>query len=276
MEFIAKMGLIHVVRGSLSSVRWSQKGFRLLGLEHKEELEIVKLCSRFGGLKFYLKNKDAIKKYKLDTEERINIYNILKDRQFSDITKKVIDYIYDYDDRDRKVHYIYYYSSNVVEYIDYIGFCRSLGIPLTSAVKYPKDLHKAHNELQDKVKIVKSKEKTDNIQKFVNDVLWKYRYADKDFIITPANSVQDLLEESKALNHCVRTYDNKYANRETAIFLIRSREDVLTPLYTLELRNNTIVQCRAKNNRDPSEEGKQFVMKWAKKFKIKQNLYNIA
>ena len=275
MEFIAKMGLIDVVSGSLSSMRWSQKGFRLLGLEHKEELHTVKLCSRFGGLKFYLRNKEAFKKYNLDSEHKISIYNILKNRQFADISRKVIDYINNHD-LQGKPYNGYYQPTCAVEYIDYIGFCQSLGIPMTSAIKYPEDLHKAHNELQDKVKIVKSKEKTENIQKYVNEVLYKYRYADDDFVITPANSVKDLLEESKVLNHCVRTYDNRYANRETAIFLIRSRDDVHTPLYTLELRNNSIVQCRAKNNRDPSDEGKQFVIKWANKFKIKQNLYSMA
>ena len=97
----------------------------------------------------------------------------------------------------------------------------------------------------------------------------QYRYAKGDFVITPANSVEDLINESKGLNHCVKTYATKYSKGETAIFLVRKKDDVLTSFYTLELKDGQVHQIRGKNNCDPTDKVKDFVDKWAKKFKIK-------
>jgi len=270
MEFIAKMGLMDIVIGNLNCIRWSQKGYKLLGLENKNEVEKVRMCDHHGGLKFFRKHKDDIKKYNLDTKHKIFIYDILYQRHFSLISTKLINYI---DEIDKENRVFYHYFSKASDYIDYIGFCKELEIPLTSLIKYPDDFKKAHDEMQDKIKVYESKSKTKNIQRQVIKTLFKYRYANADYIITPANSVKDLLDESRELNHCVRTYASRYAKGETAIFLIRKRNDVLTPFYTLELKNNKIEQVRGKNNCDPIEEVKKFVMNWAKKNHIQAETY---
>lgn len=269
MEIIAKMGLMDVVQGSMSCLRWSQKGYRLLGIEDKKELEYVKICQPFGGLKYYRKHKDNIKKYNLDSKHKIYIYNILSERKFP-FSQKIIEYIY-YQDKVKKGYYEY--SSYASDYIDYIEFCNTLGIPLSSSVKYPENLKEAHDDMQDRIKINKSKAVTDKIQKQVIKKLFKYRFADDDYIITPANSVQDLIEESKQLHHCVRTYTDRYARGETAIFLIRKRDDVLHPFYTLELKNRKINQVRGLHNSDPIDEVIQFVKKWAKKYRFGTTIY---
>lgn len=269
MEMIAKMGLMDVIRGSMNCLKWSQKGYKLLGIDNKNELETVNLCNRLGGLKYYRKHKENIRKYGLDSSHKILIYDILTQRNIS-ISRKLIEYI---DSTDRSSAYGYEYSSCCSDYIDYIGFCNTLGIPLTAAVRYPEDLKKAHDDMQDKIKINESKAVTDKIQKQVIEKLFKYRFADDDYVITPANSVQDLIEESKQLYHCVKTYANKYARGETAIFLVRKRDDVLHPFYTLELKDKKINQVRGLHNCDPIDEVTRFIKKWAKKYRFGTTIY---
>jgi hypothetical protein len=50
--------------------------------------------------------------------------------------------------------------------------------------------------------------------------------------------------------------------------LIRKRENVNHPYYTLELRRNEVIQLRGKNNCRPTDSVVAFVNKWAKKNKL--------
>ena len=81
-------------------------------------------------------------------------------------------------------------------------------------------------------------------------------------------SSEDLIRESAKLNHCVKTYADKYANGLTNIFLVRKRENVNEPFYTLELTDNGIKQLRGNNNCKPTNEVVEFINKWANKFKF--------
>lgn len=88
-------------------------------------------------------------------------------------------------------------------------------------------------------------------------------------IITPANSIEDLVNESKELHHCVRTYNERYAKGETNIFLIRKCKEPNRPFFTLELsRNKEITQLRGDHNCSPNETVIHFVRQWAKKYKL--------
>lgn len=268
MEMIAKMGLMDIVLGNLSCLRWSQKGYKLLGLDSKEELDQVRICRHFGGLKFYRKHREDIKKYVLDSEHRISIYVIFNDRNYSEISKKLIDYIENQDNVNKYVYHTY-----AGEYIDYIDMCNQLGMPITSKIKYPDVLREAHDEVNEKIIVFKNEAQDKRILDYVINSLFKYRYADDDFVITPANSTLDLINESKDLKHCVRSYAARYSKGETTIFLIRKREDVLTPYYTLELKNSKINQVRGSHNCDPDQKVKDFVTKWAKRFRFDTNIY---
>lgn len=271
MEMISKMGLIPFVQGNLQCVRWSQKGYRAIGLENKKELEIVKFCSKYGGLKYYRKHKTDIQKYRIDNDRRLTIYDVLHTRNFAFLSKKVIDYIEQQEIMLKRQ--VFHYSPLANDYIDYIRFCDELGCVMNSATRYPENLQQAHDDLQNKIVIHRSNEKSLKIQKQVIEHLFKYRYAKGGLVITPANSVDDLINESKALNHCVKTYADRYADGKTSIFLIRKKDDVLTPYYTLELKNGKINQVRGMHNCDPIEEVKKFICSWANKFKLDSHIY---
>lgn len=157
---------------------------------------------------------------------------------------------------------------NIYFYLDYLRFAEKLGLPKTSKILYPQNLRESHDKLEKKIQVIDSMEKQEQIKNRVIKELYKYRFGDNEFIITPANSPLDLINESKELNHCVRTYIDKYAAGHTNIFLIRKRENVNHPYYTLELRRNEVIQLRGKNNCSPNDSVVDFVNKWAKKNKL--------
>ena len=83
-------------------------------------------------------------------------------------------------------------------------------------------------------------------------------------LIVPANSA-DIKKEGEALHHCVGTYIEKVAKGETAIFFIREEKNPDKPYYTLEWRDNKVIQCRGMNNCSMTNEVKAFIKVFEKK-----------
>lgn len=258
VEMISKMGLGYLLDDDLRLFRWSKKGLDILGIEKKD----IKILDELRiNLRDYRKYRDYIHKLKITS---ITEYNALiqllavSDLKYPNIN--VSRYSLDYFINQKRSMYIIK---------DYYRFCEVLALSMNSKNKFPDDIKKAHDELMNKIDVVNSNKKTKKIQQRVTEQLYKLRFADDKFVITPANSTSDLIIESRKLNHCVKTYADRYANGGTNIFLVRTRKDVNTPFYTLELSNDKkIVQLRGNHNKLPTNEVIEFVSEWAKKFKI--------
>lgn len=83
-------------------------------------------------------------------------------------------------------------------------------------------------------------------------------------LIVPANS-DAIKEEGEALHHCVGTYIERVAKGETAIFFIRKENEPSKPYYTLEWRDNKVIQCRGMNNCSVTDKVKAFVQAFEEK-----------
>ena len=157
------------------------------------------------------------------------------------------------------------------EYRDYLETAALIGMDLkNSNVRFPKNIHKAHNDVMNKYKVVKDELINKKISDFSKD-LEKYIYEDKKLIIKPAQSQQELIDESKQLDHCVRTYSEKMAKRETSIFFIRKKKNLKKSYVTLELKGKRVIQVRGyKNNvHNPLDQSViDFVHKWEQKFRL--------
>ena len=95
--------------------------------------------------------------------------------------------------------------------------------------------------------------------------LSKNSYQNEKYVIYPAPSVESLLKESKELSHCVKTYIERYALAETSIYLMREVNNKDKSLITIEVKNNEILQARAKCNADPNMEQQKFLDLWQTK-----------
>lgn len=244
IEMLVKMGLEHCI-DDMRYIKRSKKGFARLGIT-KQELKYL----RSGmTIKEYRKVRDIAVAQKLTEDEcKKALYFVSRGKSPS---KKMLRYVIDKD-------------VSVYDYIDYITNAEALGYPKRSAVMYPDDFAKAHDEVLKEVEIRKSKEISEKIQEYAKD-LEKLRFEENGLVIRAAESQQELIDESKKLEHCVRMYDKRVAERSTAIFMIRKKENEKKPYATLELNDKKIIQCRAYRNRVPDKEVIDFVNLWAHK-----------
>lgn len=177
---------------------------------------------------------------------------------------------------NKLIHYLYKQKQTVDYYKDYIENAKEIGMNLEDTrVLYPKKLVEAHDNAMDQYEITKDERISVAIAEYAKE-LERLSFEEKNLIIMPAHSQVELIEESKILDHCVRQYGGRMANRETAIFFIRNAKAKDKPYVTLELKNNTVVQCRGyKNNvnRPLGKKVKIFVNDWCKKFKL-QSCFN--
>lgn len=80
---------------------------------------------------------------------------------------------------------------------------------------------------------------------------------DKYAFIFPKNE-SEIVREGKHLHHCVGRYTKEhFVYGSSIIVFVRDKTDRETPLYTLELKNNRIIQLRGERNKAADEEAKK-------------------
>ena len=80
---------------------------------------------------------------------------------------------------------------------------------------------------------------------------------DKYAFIFPKDE-SEIVREGKHLHHCVGRYAKEhFVYGSSIIVFVRDKTDRETPLYTLELKNNRIIQLRGERNKAADEEAKK-------------------
>ncbi|MEN6325817.1 MAG: PcfJ domain-containing protein [Syntrophomonas sp.] len=155
----------------------------------------------------------------------------------------------------------YYMKSQVARtWIDYVADCKKLQMDLSSdSVLFPRDLYRAHQNTIKQVKIKADKEMNEKIKAKLKRLDKKYCFEYQGLLIRPAQSTDELIAEGKALHHCVGTYSDKYAKGKTVLLFIRETRKPNKPYFTLELREQAIVQCHGKNNCLPDKRINKFI-----------------
>ncbi len=73
-----------------------------------------------------------------------------------------------------------------------------------------------------------------------------------DYILRHPADVKELEQEGRELHHCVASYLDRIVAKETDVMLLRKKSEPDKPFFTIELRNNLVVQCRTfKNQTEP-------------------------
>jgi len=266
VEYLTKLGFSGLVIEKLngnrtySAINWHGKSlFKVLKLTKNDlnEIRTNKLNISFSDLKLLqLSRKDgsnfSVKeayeisktyKYYLDDIERAQNYCQLR---------KLMNYLDKQYNKDDK-HY-YHKSYVLTTWRDYINDCIKLKLDLKKeAVLFPKNLYQAHQNTIKQIKIKEDEALNQKIKVRLEKLNKKYYFEYQGLMIRPAQSTLELIEEGKALNHCVGTYAKQYAEGKTDILFIRSMEDPSKSFYTVEICNNTVLQVRGKNNCPPDE-----------------------
>lgn len=149
-------------------------------------------------------------------------------------------------------------------YYDYLRMRQELGYDMTNEVFiFPKSLKEKHDEM------VEEKNRTENekyaaeqekkyggIREKFGTLQKKYGYADGDLLIRPAESATEIITEGRTLHHCVGRLDymEKHCEGRSYILFLRKAAEPEKPYYTIEIREDEIIQWYGAHDKKPDEE----------------------
>lgn len=168
-------------------------------------------------------------------------------------------------------------------YTDYLSYCRRLNMDTTEKSTFmPRDLTEAHDTLirewrqmqelrwEEERRKNSMKEKREaksrnrSYKKLRPKILRKYAFTADGMMIYVPKKLEELIEEGIAMHNCVGTYVERVAAGKTIVVFIRSAEDPGERIGTMEISKDglSIVQARAKYNKDLPPEAVEFVEKF--------------
>lgn len=169
-------------------------------------------------------------------------------------------------------------SNFVHDWKDYIGWSRKLGYNMRDEyVLMPPDFQKAHDRLMEEAKRKEDerlRRQKARIRTRVNAILKQMLERDEQtplqmrtknlMIVVPA-SADEIRAEGQILHHCVATYVERVARGETLILFVRKTDKPDEPYFTMEWRDDRVIQCRGNRNCDMPADVKAFVTAFEKK-----------
>ncbi len=145
-------------------------------------------------------------------------------------------------------------------YTDYIADCRQLELDISSKeVLFPDNLSESHTNLAAQV-VCKANEKLNKkYRKRYKKLVEEYAYSGEVYSVVVPDDVTDLVREGNIQHICVGRYMERVANGRTDVVYIRRNTEKETPFCTMEIKDGSIVQVRAKFNGVPPDDAMAFV-----------------
>lgn len=161
---------------------------------------------------------------------------------------------------------------------DYLDAAEFLGYDLKNAVfLMPKGLKVHHDKAtKARTKIVAEQAEAVAKEKYAarrKKLVQRYTYTDGRWLIRPPADAAEIIAEGKTLKHCVGGYADRHVEGTRTILFLRDRTRPHTPLVTIEMDGNGIVQIHGwddertpcKDNpqrKSPREIYKEFLEEW--------------
>lgn len=147
---------------------------------------------------------------------------------------------------------------------DYVKMSHELDVEYE---KYPKSLKKVHDIVTMNYNVImKDVNEVDKFKKAVEVPSYKeleYKNKKEKYVIVAPNEPNDLVREGNELSHCVASYVKDVIAQKCKIFFLREKEDIDSPVATIEVRGYNIRQARGYRNRMVDSEQKKFIKQWA-------------
>lgn len=278
IEYLVKEGFGNLVEDKLtgkptySAVNWNGSTILKILKIDKQDLQQIRAEREEISFMFLKILQDSKKnKWKLSLNEIGEIENKYSVSDYAGLKKAAkygsIQRIFRYLDKqytkfngDKKDRYYYAHHQVLTILKDYIGDCEMLGMDLNDEhVLFPKNLYIAHQNTSKQIKIKKNELFDAMIKKRISK-LEVYKFQHGDYLIRPAESTADLINEGSTLNHCVAThYTKPYAKGETIILFVRKTAEPDVPFCTVEVKDNKVKQAYIKNDRVPNKETLDFI-----------------
>lgn len=304
IEFIVKMGYIKLISGIVSdicngynkeSIRTSTENLtKILNAEAKKgsmALTVPKYIAddlnyKGADLRQYIQWGDLYQLSKEGEFSKENYEKIVSEDAYYDLMHygllaripNIMKYGYSYNEiikylnkqkrKSLQIHYLFNYMQ------DYLNMCDLMQIDFD---KFPKDIVKAHDNVQSAYKAEKNKMNDKQIKR-IADTAQKYipktnEYKDSEYIIMLPESVSDIIQEGQHMHNCVGSYVNRIINKKSLVFFIRKKEDPTESFITAEYAYDRLNQLYYKNNRSVSDNeiisiAKNFVENLKKDYSI--------
>ena len=283
LEMVAKAGLVRLAAEVSDSYYCNRNYIDELKKMDKQQLQIMRRMNGGCGMISLLRDIKAfrINMSEADIAEYVDAFGAgtsllrrlldtkIKPHKFVKWALKQTGSRKPGDERKRKMRNLYH------DWDDYLSWCRELRYDIKDMyVVMPPDFKKAHDRVMAEVqsardeRMRKQKEKTARELKKMMDELKgmdPLHLRSKKFMIVLPSSVSDLKKEGTTLHHCVATYADRVAKGETLILFIRQISEPDTPFYTMEWRDNRVIQCRGSHNKDMTPDVKTFVTAFEKR-----------
>ncbi len=274
IEYLNKLGYKQLVTEKLETktiskgaINWNGKTIEGVFRLTKEEYNIVKqykinVTSSFLNLTKSVKEREL----NLTIPEISDLSHIIPsysnmDNELSSINKTFGEYLnfkdaFRYCMKQNNKNMSTYNSvySITSAWRDYVSECKKLNMDISDMrVLFPNDLHKAHQNTTDQIRYEVDKALTEKIVSRLPTMTRFYITSDK-YLIRPAESAFEIVNEGRELHHCVGRYAKDYADGKTCILFIRKVEEPDKPFYTVEVNGREVVQVRGLQNCAPKDE----------------------
>ena len=130
--------------------------------------------------------------------------------------------------------------------------CRTLG----RKPDKPKPFQYWHDQVTGAYEIKKNE---DISRRIVERSRFLKGYEQKDTVIKPVETYNELIDISKQLHNCIRTYAEKYANGTTDLYCMMVNGKLIG---AIEIRQKRLIQARADHNADLPAKQQKIINSW--------------
>lgn len=144
------------------------------------------------------------------------------------------------------------------DWLDYIGGARQMGYDLTvHNVALPKDFHGAHDAAIRGLSLVDFRKLTKAQQRKLKARAKRYEWRIGGYVFRFPLAAREIVEEGKALGHCVGGYAGRHMDGKTNIVFLRRADTPDKSLYTIEIDGAEVRQAYGRQNRiKPQNDGR--------------------
>ena len=157
------------------------------------------------------------------------------------------------------------------EYADYLQMADALGYDLkVHNVAFPKNLKEAHDNaaaaervMLEEKRAAENRKREIAAEKYLKKYEKQYSFTDGTYSIVIPHTIKEIVDEGKAMEHCVGGYAGRHMEGTLAILFLRLTAEPNKSLYTIEMHDKALTQVQGYNNRTPlTPEAKAFFDMW--------------
>lgn len=161
---------------------------------------------------------------------------------------------------DTKMYQGLDFITSIRHLLDYVKMSTEMEIGYE---RYPKSLKLRHDVVAMSYKIKEDEAMNDRISSQSNEVeeiIKESIPVDSSYTIVLPKCTHDFANEGAKLHHCIASYAEKVARKESLILFMRNKRDIDSPLVSIELSNNfSIRQASGLSNRKLESSERMFL-----------------